>query len=370
MNKDKTLQNMIIVSLIAASLGLAGGYFLLPRETVIEAIVTPETYGAPSLLFVQKAENGTLTTNREGDTTLSLCVDNLMQFFTDRPDRYAGHETVESFVDAWTRMGFSDDPPNAALVLHTADMSEDVLIVELLDPVYESGVLNYSVRVLDGEVGVGLAYYANQRDESVAEVFSDAWLFIDNTQTQGDTVTLTQLNPYPNEYGLKIIRYSYAAVGEEAREWLREQVKTVNTLGDVFSIQLKSDCPPGVMLIDRPGTQISSEPLSEFDVYMFLQNYDDFENPKTRYLFRVSVGYTVSIQDTMTTYIASPYSGVVKASDGWSSVDGLSVTQGMKLFAVETTTGGVTLTLDTADIIDGSLPYGVERTKIYESQPN
>ena len=161
-----------------------------------------------------------------------------------------------------------------------------------------------------------------------------------------------------------------AAVGEEAREWLREQVKTVNTLGDVFSIQLKSDCPPGVMLIDRPGTQISSEPLSEFDVYMFLQNYDDFENPKTRYLFRVSVGYTVSIQDTMTTYIASPYSGVVKASDGWSSVDGLSVTQGMKLFAVETTTGGVTLTLDTADIIDGSLPYGVERTKIYESQPN
>ena len=92
--------------------------FTLALPIAILASVTP-VYAQPNptaqveLLFVQNAaavvfENGTLTLKGVSPAVI---------FFSDRPQRVAGHVTLPRFLDAWDegKESFAEDPPNAAL---------------------------------------------------------------------------------------------------------------------------------------------------------------------------------------------------------------------------------------------------------------
>ena len=102
------------------------------------------------LLFVQNShdvslEKGRLTLKNVGPTTL---------FFTDRPQRTAGHMTTKDFVDDWGvgENSFADNPPNAALSIFGQDEIVDIVLT-LKNPRLEGDDLIYDIAVLEEDTG-------------------------------------------------------------------------------------------------------------------------------------------------------------------------------------------------------------------------
>jgi hypothetical protein len=102
-------------------------------------------------LFVQTAHAVTFS----GDTMTLHGISPTTLFFSDRPDRIAGHGPTEEVVIAWSEGedSFANDPPNATLSILGGDSGEieDVVVV-LKDPVLKASQLTYSIKVLDGKV--------------------------------------------------------------------------------------------------------------------------------------------------------------------------------------------------------------------------
>ena len=119
------------------------------------AAVTP-VYAQPNpttqveLLFVQNAEavvyeNGTLTLKGVSPSVI---------FFSDRPQRVAGHVVLPGFLQAWDegKDSFADDPPNAALSIVGEGQVTNVL-VEIANPQLQGDELSYEVvQILEGEL--------------------------------------------------------------------------------------------------------------------------------------------------------------------------------------------------------------------------
>jgi hypothetical protein len=76
-------------------------------------------------------------------------------FFSDRPERIAGHGTTEEVVSDWVKGqdSFAKDPPNATLSILEGDESkiEDIVVV-LQNPQLNGSQLTYTIKVLDGKV--------------------------------------------------------------------------------------------------------------------------------------------------------------------------------------------------------------------------
>jgi hypothetical protein len=105
-----------------------------------------------TLLFVQNAEG---VTYRDGRLTLDG-VSPTTIFFSDRPERVAGHVTVADFLRSWSEGAdsFEKDPPNAVLsVLNEADVKN--VVVELRSPRLEGGGLSFDAKLIQGEMPGG-----------------------------------------------------------------------------------------------------------------------------------------------------------------------------------------------------------------------
>jgi len=144
----------------------------------------PDTQNEVSLLFIQTAHSGTLI-SYEKQLVLTLNdVSPVTVFFSDRPNRVTGHESTQEFIGKWNdgSDSFAVDPPNAALDIIHNDDSQDILIVELMNPVYDADArtLQYDVIVLE-EPGTGISHYGDEMDDSIPESFGQVALFIDST---------------------------------------------------------------------------------------------------------------------------------------------------------------------------------------------
>jgi hypothetical protein len=106
--------------------------------------------GKVTLLFVQNAQgaaisNGKMTLKKISPTTI---------FFSDRPERIAGHLTTKEFVPFWSEGtdSFAANPPNATLsALEEGKLSDVVL--ELRNPKLAGDELSYEVKILEGALG-------------------------------------------------------------------------------------------------------------------------------------------------------------------------------------------------------------------------
>jgi hypothetical protein len=86
----------------------------------------------------------------EGDRLTMRGVPNVV-YFSDRPNRIAGHMSVEKFIEVWGSQSQSmkADPPNA--VLSVLDQSgQENAVVELLSISKEGGSVLFNVKRLDG----------------------------------------------------------------------------------------------------------------------------------------------------------------------------------------------------------------------------
>lgn len=150
----------------------------LPDSVHLGAAEEPSEF-----LFVQSFASGSLVpvSGEDGHYTLTLDGANPQTvYFSDRPERVFGLATTTDFLEG---LGFTpENPPNAALMVTTDDGASDVLIIELLDPVWDesSGTLTYSVQVLSDYTESGLAFAAlQQTDFEMAESFGPGGLFVD-----------------------------------------------------------------------------------------------------------------------------------------------------------------------------------------------
>ena len=108
-----------------------------------------EDAGSPSFLFVLSAASGSV----EGDTLTLDGVPSVI-YFSDRPARIAGHQSVASFVAGWDvgSDSFSADPPNA--VLAVLGEGDDV-VVEITSVALDGNDVLFDVLVIEGTLPEG-----------------------------------------------------------------------------------------------------------------------------------------------------------------------------------------------------------------------
>jgi hypothetical protein len=143
----------------------------------------------PTFLFVQLADAGTWLPKPDEDGVYLLTLAGTGEqtlYFSDRPERIVGTVPTGQFLE---NLGFTPaNPPNAAIVVEDSNGTRDVLVVELMNPVYvqDSAGLGddsivYEARVLENYQGNGLEEWDQQQtDDTLAEGFTNVSLFIDD----------------------------------------------------------------------------------------------------------------------------------------------------------------------------------------------
>ena len=177
------------VALVGASLSRVAAQEATPSPLAIggESSSVEEFHEVREFLFVQTFESGTWSPHpdQEGLFLLTLLGGTAQTiYFSDRPDRITGSVPTQQFLDG---LGFSpQNPPNAALVAPLSDGTQDVVVIELLNPEYDPGAadgpaLTYEARVLEIYDGEGLAHLeAQQTDAMIPETMNQVSLFIDD----------------------------------------------------------------------------------------------------------------------------------------------------------------------------------------------
>lgn len=110
---------------------------------------------APEFMFVQIAEDMQVDTTA---MTLRLVkVSHQTLFFSDRPNRIAGHIRMEQYLKEWTPAAGADnlgaDPPNATLSVYEPGQADNsIAIVEISDPRLDGADLVYHYTLVDGAI--------------------------------------------------------------------------------------------------------------------------------------------------------------------------------------------------------------------------
>ncbi|MGD1838027.1 MAG: hypothetical protein ACPKPY_08225, partial [Nitrososphaeraceae archaeon] len=119
----------------------------------------------PKFLAVQHAQSGSISEINETAYLLELNdVSEKTVLFSDRPDRIVTSENTSDFIGNWSigSNSFAIDAPNTIIVTDVDSNEQDVAIIELFNPVYDSDkkTLMYEVTLdnttsynLSGEFG-------------------------------------------------------------------------------------------------------------------------------------------------------------------------------------------------------------------------
>ena len=113
--------------------------------------VQTDQLAAEQAMFVQTA---TGSISKDGTLTLTEVTPSTI-YFSDRPQRVAGHMATSDFVDLWAEgeNSFASDPPNAVLsVLAASNGAPQEAVVVITEPRLEGGQLSYGIEVLEGSV--------------------------------------------------------------------------------------------------------------------------------------------------------------------------------------------------------------------------
>jgi hypothetical protein len=153
--------------------------------TALEATPATEASEAERIftMFVQTAQAGAFVPKPGEDDVYQVVLYGATAqtvYFSDRPHRIVGSVSTADFLAG---LGFSpENPPNAAIVAQTEGGGEDVIVVELLNPVWDAfnQTLTYDVIVLEDYTGDGFGDMVQQADPQLPEAFGHTSLFIDD----------------------------------------------------------------------------------------------------------------------------------------------------------------------------------------------
>ena len=142
---------IVTLGIVALAMPLMIGCGAAPK-TETTMVVETEEAPAPATqeieyLFVQTADSATLA-----DGVLVMGgINPATLYFSDRPDRVAGHLTTEEFVATWGEGddNFASNPPNATLSILTGEQPQEIVVV-LTEPRIEDDALVYNVSIIEG----------------------------------------------------------------------------------------------------------------------------------------------------------------------------------------------------------------------------
>lgn len=122
------------------------------------ASTTPPPAEEPLFMFVQIAED--LKVDAAAKTLRLVNVGQQTLFFSDRPDRIAGHLKMEKYLDEWTakagKDNFSANPPNASLSVYEPGQADNTLaVVEITNPQVDGSDLIYGYKLIEGTLPKG-----------------------------------------------------------------------------------------------------------------------------------------------------------------------------------------------------------------------
>jgi hypothetical protein len=108
----------------------------------------------PMFMFVQLASSTVVDEAAKTIRLVNLSPQTL--YFSDRPDRIAGHLKLDKYMAEWTAAAgadnFSADPPNAALSVYQAGKDDSsVAIIEITNPRVEGADILYDYKVIKGD---------------------------------------------------------------------------------------------------------------------------------------------------------------------------------------------------------------------------
>jgi hypothetical protein len=135
--------------------------FLFPAVVLaMAACATTSTTSsdAPQLMFVQSAED--LKVDPARSTFRLVKVNQQTLYFSDRPQRLAGHLKMADYLKEWTaaagKDNFGADPPNASLSVYEPGQPQNTLvIVKITNPVVDGADLIYTYKILKGTMPPG-----------------------------------------------------------------------------------------------------------------------------------------------------------------------------------------------------------------------
>jgi hypothetical protein len=137
----------LVLLLVAAALSLAAC-----------ATTSTTSSDTPQLMFVQSAED--LKVDAAKSTLRLVKVSQQTLYFSDRPQRLAGHLKMADYLKEWTaaagKDNFGADPPNAALSVYEPGQPNNTLVVvKITNPVVDGADLIYTYKVLKGTMPTG-----------------------------------------------------------------------------------------------------------------------------------------------------------------------------------------------------------------------
>ena len=111
-------------------------------KTTIAAESSNQIYDhVPKFFAIQHAQSGSISEINETAYTLELNdISDKTILFSDRPDRIVKSTSTSDFIGNWStgEDSFAVDPPNAVLVVDENEGKQNIAIVELFSPVYDS----------------------------------------------------------------------------------------------------------------------------------------------------------------------------------------------------------------------------------------
>lgn len=115
------------------------------------------------LLFLQMANQGALAPATAHTYTVTLNhPSKYVGYFTDRPERKYGVMTLTQFIDFWSNArihdNFSQNPPNAAVVLINDKGQTHSFVAEVLSADIGKNGLSYEIRPLDSKIKLSTSH--------------------------------------------------------------------------------------------------------------------------------------------------------------------------------------------------------------------
>jgi hypothetical protein len=115
----------------------------------------PSASSKTQLMFVQSAED--LKVDVAKSTFRLVKVNQQTLYFSDRPERIAGHMKMDQYLTEWSKAegpdNFSSDPPNAILsVFEPGQPDNTVVVVKISHPVVDGSDIVYSYKIIKGQI--------------------------------------------------------------------------------------------------------------------------------------------------------------------------------------------------------------------------
>jgi hypothetical protein len=119
------------------------------------ATTSTKSSETPELMFVQTAED--LKVDAAKNMLRLVKVNQQTLYFSDRPQRIAGHMKMADYLKEWTakagKDNFKADPPNATLSVYEPGQADStVVVVEITNPVVSGADLIYTYKIINGKM--------------------------------------------------------------------------------------------------------------------------------------------------------------------------------------------------------------------------